>query len=177
MKISPICWVCLRKRIPYQEIKLSKATQGLPALEARLNFLARRLYSRSWKMVGWLFWGDNQTKEQRTSFRESGLLPHLPPEGWREGTGGSCRPSSSAPCSSPCLGPACASGFPGGLQGGCSGGAQQFALLCLQPTGKCRDLAVLVHDCWALLSQFTENQSCKKILPGGSKSLQLLFFF
>lgn len=38
------------------------------------------------------------------------------------------------------------------------------------------DLAVLGHSCWALLLQFTENLNCKKILPEGSKSLQLLVF-
>lgn len=38
------------------------------------------------------------------------------------------------------------------------------------------DLAVLGSYCWALLLQFTENLSCNKILPEGSKSLQLLVF-
>lgn len=114
-------------------------------------------------MVSLLFWGDNQKKGQ------SGCP--TAPERWKKGTGISCRPNSPAPYTSPCLGSTCTSGFPG---------SREAAALLTSSFGKKQmenaDLAVLEHCCWALLLQFTENQSCNKILPEGSKSLRLFVF-
>lgn len=158
MKISQICWVSFRKHIPYQEIKLIKATQGLSALEAKLNFRTRRLHSQGCRMLGLLFWGDSQWKGQIYRVRLAAPSPQ------RDKEKGQGTPASPAPYTSLSLGPACVSGFPGGLQGGCSSRAQQFALLCWQPTRKCRDLAVLGDCSWALLSQRIRavRKSCQR---------------
>lgn len=112
----------------------------MSALEAKLKFLARRMYSQSWKMVAC---SCKETSNQRTSFRHSGLLPHLPQRD--RGTGQGAPASTTALTFTPAL--AWDQHGLWAFQEGCreTSGAQQITLLCLQPTGKCRDLAVLEH--------------------------------
>lgn len=186
MKISLICRVSLWKHIPCHRTILGRATQGLPTSEVKLNFFSPEGWTA--KAGRWCCCSCKETASRTTSL--TACLAAL--EKWREGTGYSCQHSSSAPYPSLCLGTASASGLPGALPGGklqqyCPAGP---SLLCCaskqlgkagKPSGLhrahllpsvSRDLPAQHHH-WAPRLDFTENQSCKKILPEGSKTLQL----
>lgn len=176
MKISPICWVCLRKHIPYQEIKLSKATQGLPALEARLNFLARRLYSRSWKMVGWLFWGDNQ-RNKGPALESQACCPISPQRDGEKGLGGLAGPAVLPLAPAPAWGQHVLLAF----QEGCKEAAVAVpsSLLCFayNQLGNAETLL-----CWCMIAERCSHSSqriraVRKSCQGAANPYNYYFFF
>lgn len=152
----------------YTRNQTRQSHSGLVSIRGRPNWIFSPKGCAA-KAGRWWACSFEETIKKRTTFRESGCL--IAPERWKKGTGSSCQPSSPAPYTSPCLGSTRTSGFPG---------SREAAALLTSSFGKKQmenaDLAVLEHCCWALLLQFTENQSCNKILPEGSKSLQLFVF-